>query len=358
MKGQNRTNFGQTANGAAVELLTLRDGPYACELITYGGAVRALTVPDWNGNPVDVALGFDTLEDYMVQDKYLGALVGRYANRIGGARFTLNGTEYTLAANRGKNSLHGGLVGFNAKVWTVEALAEHTATLSLFSPDGEEGYPGNLTVHVTYTLSGGALSIEYWAKSDADTICNLTNHTYFNLSGHGSGSVEDQFIGLNASRYTPIVPGSIPSGALVPVDGTPMDLRTLQPIGAHINDVFEQLTMAGGYDHNWVIDGWGGPGCRDTRPAAQAWSPDTGILMETLTTLPGVQFYAGNFLAGCPAGKGGAIYKDRQGFCLETQYFPDSPNHPGFPSAVLRAGAEHHSKTVYRFGTASSAAEL
>lgn len=359
MEGQNRTVFGQMPDGTGVELLTLRDGACACEIITCGGAVRSLTVPDKNGAPVDVALGFDALEDYRTQTKYLGALVGRYANRIGGARFTLNGKEYTLAKNSGENSLHGGAVGFNAKVWTVEALTENAAVLSLFSPDGEEGYPGDLTVRVTYTLSDGALSIEYWAKSGADTVCNLTNHTYFNLSGHGSGSMEGQFIKLNASRYTPTVPGSIPTGEIAPVDGTPMDLRTLQPIGEHISDPFEQLTLAGGYDHNWAIDGWDGTGRQAALlPAARAWSPDTGILMEVLTTLPGIQFYAGNFLGGCPTGKGGAVYANRYGFCLETQYFPDSPNHPNFPSAVLRAGEEYHSKTVYRFGTASSAAGL
>ena len=346
-------------DGTLVEELTLRDGACSCQIITYGGAVRTLTVPDRNGNPVDVALGFDTLEDYMAQDKYMGALVGRYANRIGGAEFTLNATRYALAANNGPNSLHGGSVGFNAQVWTVEELSENAVTLSLFSPDGQEGYPGNLTVQVTYTLAGGALSIEYRAKSDADTVCNLTNHTYFNLSGHGSGSVEGQFIRVCASRYTPTVPGSIPTGEIAPVDGTPMDLRTPQPIGAHINDPFDQLTLAGGYDHNWVIDGWDGTGRQDAlRPAATAYAMETDIVMTVSTTLPGVQFYAGNFLSGCPAGKGGTVYGDRCGFALETQYFPDSPNHPNFPSAVLRAGEEHHSKTVYRFGVASSAAGL
>ncbi len=359
MAEQNRSIFGQTADGTVVELLTLRDGACACEIITYGGAVRSLTVPDRNGDPVDVALGFDTLEDYMAQDKYIGALVGRYANRIGGAKFTLNGKEYALAANNGDNSLHGGLVGFNAQVWTVETQSENAVTLSLFSPDGQEGYPGNLTVRVTYTLADGALSIEYWAKSDADTVCNLTNHTYFNLSGHGGGSGEGQYIRVCASRYTPTVPGSIPTGEIAPVDGTPMDLRTPQPIGVHIGDPFDQLTMAGGWDHNWAVDGWDGTERQDAlRPAARAWSPDTGILMDAFTTLPGVQFYAGNFLSGCPAGKGGAVYGDRCGCALETQYFPDSPNHPNFPSTVLKAGEEYHSKTVYRFGSAPSAAVL
>ena len=347
---QNRTAFGRMPDGIQVDKLTLRDGAFSCEIITYGGAVRSLVVPDRDGNPVDVALGFDTLEDYRNQDKYIGALVGRYANRVGGARFTLNGVEYKLAANDGKNSLHGGNVGFDKQVWTVEGLTDNSATLSLTSPDMQEGYPGTLKVEVTYTLADGALRIDYRAESDKDTVCNLTNHSYFNLSGHDTGSVESQDIKLFASRYTPTVPGSIPTGEIAPVDGTFMDLRHTQPIGACIDEDFDQLTMAGGYDHNWVIDGCDGTGCQDTpRQAAWAWSPDTCIVMECFTTMPGVQFYAGNFLDGCPAGKGGAPYGKRHGFCLETQFYPDSPNQPEFPSCVLRAGEEYRGTTVYRF---------
>ncbi len=347
---QNRTAFGRMPGGTPVELLTLRDGALSCGIITYGGAVRSLTVPDRDGNPVDVALGFDTLEDYLAQDKYIGALVGRYANRIGGAKFTLGGVEYRLAANDGENSLHGGAVGFDKQVWAVGALAGNSVTLSLTSPDGQEGYPGTMEVRVTYTLAGGALSIDYRARSDRDTVCNLTNHCYFNLSGHDSGSVESQDIRLYASRYTPTAPGSIPTGEVAPVDGTFMDLRHTQPIGACIDEDFGQLTMAGGWDHNWAIDGWDGTGRQDAlRPAAWAWSPDTCIVMEVFTTLPGVQFYAGNYLDGCPAGKGGTPYGKRCGFCLETQFFPDSPNRPQFPSCVLRAGEEYRSRTVYRF---------
>ena len=341
----NRTAFGHMPDGTPVELLTLRDGACACEIITYGGAVRSLTVPARDGTPVDVVLGFDALEDYRTQDKYIGALIGRYANRIGGAKFTLNGVEYPLSVNDGVNSLHGGPTGFHAQVWAVEALSENSVTLSLTSPDMHEGYPGALEVRVAYTLKDGALTLEYWAKSDRDTVCNLTNHSYFNLSGHNSGSAESQFIRLYASRYTPTGPGSIPTGELAPVDGTVMDLRRVQPIGARADEPFDQLILADGWDHNWAVDGWDGT----LRPAAWAWSPDTGVAMETLTTLPGVQFYSGNFLDGCPAGKGGAPYAKRWGFCLETQYFPDSPNRPGFPSCVLRAGEEHRSATVYRF---------
>ena len=343
----NRRAFGQMPDGTPVELLTLRDGACTCEIITYGGAVRSLTVPARDGTPVDVALGFDTLEDSRTQNKYIGALIGRYANRIGGAKFSLNGKEYPLNVNDGVNSLHGGPTGFHAQVWAVEALSENAVTLTLTSPDGHEGYPGTLDARVTYTLKDGALTLDYWARSDRDTVCNLTNHSYFNLSGHGSGSAESQYIRLYASRYTPADAGSIPIGEIAPVDGTVMDLRRPQPIGACADEPFEQLVFAGGWDHNWAIDGWDGK----LRPAAWAWSPDTGVAMETLTTLPGIQFYSGNYLDGCPAGKGGAPYAKRWGFCLETQYFPDSPNRPGFPSCVLRAGEEYHSTTVYRFFT-------
>lgn len=352
MDKQNKTVFGRMPDGVQVDLITLRDGSFACEIITYGGAVRSLIVPDQEGKPVDVALGFDRLEDYMAQDKFIGALVGRYANRIGGAKFTLNGVEYSLAVNDGPNALHGGAVGFDKQVWTVDELTDNSVTLSLVSPHMQEGYPGTLSVWVTYTLADGGLSIDYWGKCDQDTIFNPTNHSYFNLSGHGSGSVEGQHIRLNASRYTPTVPGSIPTGEIAAVEGTPMDLRTARPIGERIDEPFPQLVMAGGYDHNWAVDGWDGSGRQGTlRPAAWAWSPNTGIAMEVFTTLPGVQFYAGNYLDGCPAGKGGAPYAKRWGFCLETQFFPDSPNQPGFPSCVLRAGEEYHSTTLYRFPT-------
>lgn len=339
------TAFGHMPDGTPVELLTLRDGACTCDVITYGAAVRSLSVPARDGTPVDVALGFDTLEDYRAQDKFIGALIGRYANRIGGAGFSLNGRSYSLSANDGANSLHGGPTGFHAQVWAVEALDKNSVTLALISPDMHEGYPGTLEARVTYTLKDGALAIGYRAKSDKDTVCNLTNHSYFNLSGHGSGSVESQYIRLHASRYTPTLPGSIPTGALAPVEGTVMDLRRPQPIGACIDEPFEQLALAGGWDHNWVIDGWDGK----LRSAAWAWAPDTGIALEAFTTLPGIQFYAGNYLNDCPAGKGGAPYAKRWGFCLETQYFPDSPNQPGFPSCVLRSGEEYRSTTVYRF---------
>lgn len=348
MEEKNWKTFGCMPDGTPVEEYTLRHGALSCQIITYGGAVRTLTVPDRAGNLVDVVLGFDTLEDYFAHNKYFGALIGRFANRIGDSRFTLNGQEYLLRANDGVNHLHGGPAGFDKQVWTAEGHAADKLVLSLYSPDGQEGYPGGLSVQVTYTLTGNGLELDYQAECDQDTLCNLTNHSYFNLSGHNSGPVADQYIQLFAGRYTPADGGSIPTGTVEPVDGTPMDLRRPQPISAQADDSFGQLALAGGYDHNWVIDGWDGT----LRPAARAWSPDTGIVMEVLTTLPGVQFYSGNFLNGCPPGKDGAPYQRRWGFCLETQFFPDAPNHANFPPAVLHAGMKYCSKTVFHFDTA------
>ncbi len=338
--------FGVTPDGAAVELHTLRAGALSCNVLTYGGTLQSLRVPDRDGKPVDVLLGFDSLEPYLTHDKFLGALVGRYANRIGAARFTLNGKAYPLAANdNGVNHLHGGLDGFNRRVWTVESASENRLVLSLFSPDGDQGYPGNLTVQVTYTLTAEGLTIDYRAESGRDTVCNLTNHAYFNLSGHDSGPVLDQTIQIPADRYTPTDPLSIPTGEIAPVEGTPMDLRTPAPIGARIGEDFPQLLQAGGYDHNWIPNGQ--PGA--LRTAARAASAVTGVSMEVLSTLPGIQFYTGNYLDGCPAGKGGAPYARRWGFCLETQFYPDSPNQPGFPSCVLRPGETYAHTTVFHF---------
>lgn len=349
----NRRIFGRMPDGTAVEELTLRGGGLTCKVITYGGAVRSLCVPDRDGRPVDVVLGFDTLEDYIAQDKYIGALIGRYANRIGGARFTLDGVEYPLAANDGPNSLHGGRVGFDKQVWTVEELTDSAVTLSLTSPDLQEGYPGTLEVTVTYALELDILRIIYRARSDRDTVFNPTSHSYFNLSGHNSGSVEGQYIRLFSDHYTPVGPGLIPIGELAPVEGTPMDLRRAQRIGEHIGDPFDQLAMAGGYDHNWVIT-------PQLAPIAVAYSEKTGIAMSAHTDMPGVQFYAGNFLGGCPAGKGGAVYGDRHGFCLETQFYPDTPNQfrPPHIPWVLRAGKEFEHWTSYRFFLLDSAEQL
>ncbi len=338
--------FGSLPDGTKIHLYTLTNtNGVRIQAMEYGARIVSIQVPDRKGNLGNVVLGHDTLEEYLADGDFLGAAVGRYANRIGDSRFTLNGKEYPLRANDGKNHLHGGPGGFDKQVWTVEEQAEDRLTLSLQSPDGQEGYPGNLSVQVTYTLTEAGLTIGYWAKCDRDTLCNLTNHTYFNLSGHQSGPVTGQYIQLAASRYTPTVPGSIPTGELAPVEGTPMDLREGLPIGQRVDEDFPQLTMAGGYDHNWCIDGSDG----SLRLAARAWSRETGVVMETWTTQPGVQFYSGNYLDGCPAGKGGAPYAKRWGFCLETQHYPDSPHHPNFPSTVLPAGAEYRQTTEYRF---------
>ena len=341
----NRTTFATMPDGSLVEELTLCAGPLRCSILTYGGAVRSLVVPDRDGNPVDVVLGFDSLEDYQAQTCYIGALIGRYGNRIGGAKFTLNGVEYPLFVNNGPNHLHGGKVGFDKQIWTVESLTDNQAVLSLVSPDGQENYPGTLTVTVTYTLTQEGLSIAYRATTDADTLCNLTNHCYFNLSGHNSGVVGEQTISIAAQSYTPTDATSIPTGEIATVEGTPMDLRTPVAMGKHWDDDFVQLTQAAGYDHNWVLDGQPG----QLRCVATAHSPATGITMEVHTTTPGMQFYTGNFLDGCPAGKGGAAYANRCGFALETQNFPDAPHHENFPSAVLRPGEVYQEETIYKF---------
>ena len=345
MEEASRRPFGRAPTGQPVELLTLDNGRVRCEILTFGAALRTLEVPDRTGGRVDVVLGYGALEDYLRYDGYLGAVVGRYANRIAKGRFTLDGKEYALAVNNGPNHLHGGSVGFSHRVWQVEALERDRAVLALTSPDGEEGYPGDLTVRVTYRLDGSALELRYEAVSDKDTPCNLTNHSYFNLSGHASGPVLDQEIAIRAQRYTPTDGDSIPLGTIEPVEGTPMDLRTLTPIGAHIDDDFVQLRQAGGYDHNYVVDGE--PGA--LRPAARAWSPGTGIVMDVETTLPGVQLYTANFIEQGRPGKAGAVYGPRHAFCLETQFYPDSPNQPRFPSSILRAGARYDQVTRFVF---------
>ncbi|MEM5780560.1 MAG: aldose epimerase family protein [Lawsonibacter sp.] len=340
-----RRPFGITDGGEPVELLALEHGGLSCQVLTFGAAIRTLMVPDRRGRGVDVALGYDTLEEYQTRGGYFGAVVGRYANRIAGGHFFLDGRGYTLAQNDGLNHLHGGMVGFSHRVWAVEEATDRRAVLALDSPDGEEGYPGHLRVKVTYQLDGSALSIRYQAVSDRDTICNLTNHCYFNLSGHGSGPVLDQEIQLCADRYTPAKPDGLNTGAIQPVAGTPMDLRRFTSIGAHIDAPFSQLEWARGYDHNFVITG-----DRDAlRPAARVRSPKTGIVMEVDTTMPGVQFYTANYVEeGCP-GKEESRYGPRHAFCLETQYFPDSPNRPEFPSCILPAGQVFDQRTRFSF---------
>ena len=342
----NRRPFGLMPDGTQAELLTLDNGTISCGILTFGATLQSLTVPDRNGTPTDVVLGYDSLEEYRSQDAYLGAVVGRFANRIAGGRFSLHGKTYSLAVNNGPNHLHGGIVGWSYRIWTVEELTRTKAVLSLHSPDMEEGYPGAVDVTVTYELSGSTLSLRYDAVSSQDTPLNLTNHSYFNLAGHGSGSAMEQVISLAASRYTPADETSIPYGRMDTVEGTPMDLRSPTPFSAHIDDSFDQLVWGRGYDHNYVLDGEQGT----LHPAAVVRSNETGITLTASTTLPGMQLYTANWLSDRP-GKGGVRYAPRHAFCLETQFFPDSPNQPEFPSCILKAGAPYRHETQFTFGT-------
>ena len=345
-----RKPFGMTCDGRAVEEIILDNGILRCSLLTYGAALRGLSAPGKNG-PVDTVLGFDSMADYEAQDKFMGAVVGRYANRIAGGRFTLDGRSYTLACNDGENHLHGGPGGFFAKVWEAEPCGGCGVTFSCESGDMEEGYPGRLKVFVTYRLEGGALRLSYRAVTDRATICSLTNHAYFNLNGHDAGDAMAQLLTLRASHYTPVGPGSIPTGEIAPVEGTPMDFRSPTAIGARIGRPFRQLELCSGYDHNWVVDGEPGT----LRPAAVLEGTESGVRMEVETTLPGIQFYAGNYMAGCPAGKGGASYGRRDAVCLETQFFPDTPNRPEFPQCVLRPGEVWEHETVFCFSRRAEA---
>lgn len=341
-----RRAFGRTKDGFEVEAIALDNGVLSCEVITYGAALRGLRVPDRFGTKRDIVLGYDTIEEYEDCTSYLGAVVGRVANRIAGGQFTMNAKRYALAVNDPPNHLHGGAVGFSRRVWTV---AEHTpecVTLSLTSPDGEEGYPGTLEVRVTYELKGCSLIMHYQAAADRDTPCNLTGHAYFNLDGHSSGPVAEQLLRLHAEYYTPSDATNIPTGEIAPVAGTPMDFRNATPIGAHIHEPFLQLIQANGYDHNYVVDGEVG----SLRKAAQVRSLVSGIKMDVETTLPGVHLYTANFLDKGMKGKEGAVYGPRHAFCLETQFFPDSVNHPGFPSVILKPGHPYDHKTVFSFG--------
>ncbi len=344
--------FGTTSDGEMVQLYTLTNQHGMRATITnYGGIVTSLWVPDSEGNLGDVVLGYDTLDDYIASSPYFGALVGRYGNRIANGRFALDSIEYTLAVNNGPNHLHGGLVGFDKVVWEAEPYAtteEVGVNLSYVSIDGEEGYPGNLTVRVTYALTANdELRIDYALETDKATVANVTHHGYFNLAGHASGDILGHELMLAADRFTPVDEGLIPTGELRDVEGTPMDFRVPDAIGERIDADDEQIQFGGGYDHNWVLNGDAGT----LRLAARVHEPASGRVMEVLTTEPGVQFYAGNFLDGSNLGKGGVAYAHRSGFCLETQHFPDSPNHPEFPSTVLRPGVLYESTTIYGFST-------
>ena len=343
--------FGSTPTGDAVDLITLRS-PSGIELdvLTYGGTVTRLLTPDRDGTLADIVLGHEWLESYLAGTPYFGAIVGRYGNRIAGGRFTLDGTEYTLAVNNGPNHLHGGLTGFDKVVWESEPYsreAESGVVLTYVSPDGDEGYPGTLSAQVTYVLTAdGDLRIDYLVTADAPTVVNLTHHGYWNLAGHGAGDILDHELRVNANHFTPVDQTLIPTGELRPVEGTPFDFRQSMAIGARIDADDEQIVFGGGYDHNFVLDGW--EDGAELRSAAVLHDPLSGRIMEVLTTEPGLQFYSGNFLDGSDLGKGGVVYEHRTGLCLETQHFPDSPNQPDFPNTVLRPGETYRSTTVYR----------
>ena len=346
-----RQPFGKMPDGRAVERFTLTNaGGIEVDAISYGGIITSLRVPDRDGRTGDIVLGFDSLDGYLKDDPFFGAIIGRYGNRIAKAAFTLDGKTYKLAANNGPNHLHGGVKGFDKVLWAAQPVPGRNAvTFSRTSPDGEEGYPGTLRVQVTYTLTdANELIVDYRATTDKATPVNLTQHSYFNLAGHASGDILGHQLMLNADRYTPVDATLIPTGELAPVAGTPFDFRRLTAIGARIGNDDPQLKHGGGYDHNWVLNRAG----TGRQLAARVVEPTTGRTMEIATTEPGMQFYSGNFLDGTLTGKGGAVYKHRTGFCLETQHFPDSPNQPDFPSTILRPGEEYRTSTVFTFGVA------
>ena len=339
-----KQSFGKTPDGAAIDIYTLVNGSLEARVTNFGGIVVSLKVPDKNGTSADVVLGYDSLDGYLTNPAYLGAIIGRYGNRIAGGKFTLDGKTYSIPQNNGSNALHGGTKGFNKAVWNAKEIP-NGIELNYTSPDGDQGFPGNLKMTVRYTVTNTDLKIEYSATTDKDTVVNLTNHSYFNLKGQGNGDILQHQVKINAKRYTPVDANMIPTGELAPVQGTPFDFPKLTAVGAHINDDNEQLKLGKGYDHNFVLDSGGGK----LAEAAEVYEPATGRLMEVWTDQPGVQFYTGNFLDGTITGKEGKVYQQRFALCLETQHFPDSPNHPKFPSTELKPGHKYHSVTIYRF---------
>ncbi len=340
--------FGVMPDGRAVDLFTLTNGSgMEAKITNYGCIVTHLTVPDRNGKPGDVVLGYDSLSSYLAVNPYFGCVAGRYANRIAKAQFKLDGRTVRVTRNDGPNHLHGGKTGFDKVLWTAEPSDSSAALkLTVTAADGEEGYPGNLTAVVTYTLTDdNALRIDYEAVTDKPTVVNLTQHSYFNLSADPSTDALDHTLLILADRFTPVDRTLIPTGELKSVDGTPFDFRTPVAVGARIGAEDEQLRRGLGYDHNWVLNGWDG----SLQTVAELADSVSGRTMEVLTTEPGIQFYSGNFLDGTITGKGGVVYNRRSGLCLETQHYPDSPNKPKFPSTVLRPGETYKSTTVYRF---------
>jgi aldose 1-epimerase len=342
--------FGRTSDGVSVDIFTLKNSKgMTAEVTNYGGAIVSLLVPDAKGNFDDVVLGYGDLENYTKKGPFLGAAIGRHGNRIEKATFEINGVVYNLTKNEGENQLHGGNVGFDKVVWTPEIVVkdgEEALQLSYLSKDGEEGYPGNLDVKITYTLTeDNAIKIDYYAVTDKDTVVNLTNHSYFNLSGHASGDILKHKVEINADKFTVADKESLPTGEIASVKGTPMDFTELTPVEKGIFSDYEQIVFGNGYDHNWVLNVSG----EKAEKAAEVVDDASGRIMEVYTTKPGVQFYTGNFLEGTEGGKGGVCYGKRAGLCLETQYFPNSLKHKHFPSPILRVGEEYKHTTIYKF---------
>jgi len=345
-----RAPFGKLKDGSAVEVFTLTNAKgVEVRALTYGGIIQSWKVPDKAGKLADVVLGFDTIDGYQTDHPFFGAIIGRYGNRIGNAQFSLDGRTYKLAANNGPNNLHGGARGFDKQLWTGEIVKSdrgQAVAFSRTSPDGEEGFPGTLKVRVTYILTDqNGLIVEYEASTDKATPVNLTQHSYFNLAGEGSGTILDHQLMINAERYTPVNDTLIPTGELAPVAGTAFDFRKPTRIGDRIDQPDVQLKNGKGYDHNWVLN----HKQSGLQLAARVFEPKSGRTLEITTSEPGLQFYAGNFLDGTIKGKQGHVYGHRSGFCLETQHFPDSPNKPSFPSTILKPGQQYRTTTVFTF---------
>jgi len=343
-----KAGFGKLPDGRAADVYMLKDADIEVGITNYGARIVSLKTKDRQGKVADVVLGYNSVEGYAAEKSktYFGAIVGRYGNRIRGGTFVLDGATFHIPLNNNGNALHGGPHGFDDQLWTGKELPDGVE-MTLVSPDGDMGFPGTLTVHVRYTLVSNALHINYTATSDKPTVTNITNHSYFNLSGEGSGTILGEVIEINADGYTPVDAGLIPVGGVQPVAGTPFDFRKPTEIGARINDANDQLKLGGGYDHNWVLNGKNG----EMKLAAKVVDPKSGRVLTVTTTQPGVQFYTGNFLDGSYTGKAGVKYAKRTGFCLETQHFPDSPNQPAFPSTVLKPGETLHTETIFTFST-------
>jgi len=341
--------FGTMPDGEKIDIYTLQDGPYKARVMTYGARLVSLEVPDRYGKVADIVLGYSSLDPYL-QDKktYFGAVVGRYANRIAGGTFVLDGKRYQLPQNENGNTLHGGTVGFDQRVWTAHEVPDGVE-LELVSENGDQGFPGTLTTRVRYTLKKNVLSLDYKATTDADTVLNLTNHSYFNLAGEGNGTILGDILTIPASTYTPVNKGLIPTGQLAPVAGTPFDFLKPTAVGKRINEPNEQLEIAKGYDENFVLPNQAQHGV--LQEAARVYEPRSGRVMVVKTTQPGVQFYSGNFLDGTVHGKHGHVYPKHAALCLETQHFPDSPNQPNFPTTELKPGQTFQRTTEWVFST-------